>query len=184
MGVLLSAFLWPYAFTLLLAGGLVDRLKPRRVLTISMIVWSIAQGAAGFIVSYGQFLLVRALLGVGEAPMFPTAARVVNDWYHESDQALGVGIWNGAPSLGTAIAPTLLTPVMLVFGWRWMFVLMAVLGLASPASGMRCIAISMAKHSPRWTGIICIDGGKRSRGASGACRRLGQAVQLPQRPGG
>ncbi len=128
MGVLLSAFLWPYAFTLLLAGGLVDRLKPRRVLTISMIVWSIAQGAAGFIVSYGQFLLVRALLGVGEAPMFPTAARVVNDWYHESDQALGVGIWNGAPPLGNAIAPILLTPIMLVFGWRWMFVLMAVLG--------------------------------------------------------
>jgi sugar phosphate permease len=51
MGVLLSAFLWPYAFTLLLAGGLVDHLKPRRILTISMIVWSIAQGAAGFIVS-------------------------------------------------------------------------------------------------------------------------------------
>jgi MFS family permease len=128
MGVLLSAFLWPYAFTLLLAGGLVDHLKPRRILTISMIVWSIAQGAAGFIVSYGQFLLARALLGVGEAPMFPTAARVVHDWYHESDQALGVGIWNGAPPLGNAIAPLMLTPVMLAFGWRWMFVLMAVLG--------------------------------------------------------
>ena len=128
MGVLLSAFLWPYAFTLLLAGGLVDRLRPRRVLTISMIVWSIAQGAAGFIVNYGQFLLVRALLGVGEAPMFPTAARVVNDWYHENDQALGVGIWNGAPPLGNAIAPVILTPIMLMFGWRWMFILMALLG--------------------------------------------------------
>lgn len=128
MGVLLSAFLWPYAFTLLLAGGIVDRVKPRRILTISLIVWSIAQAAAGFIVSYGQFLLARAALGVGEAPMFPTAARVVKDWYHESDQALGVGIWNGAPSLGTAISPVLLTPIMLVFGWRWMFVLMAVLG--------------------------------------------------------
>ena len=129
MGVLLSAFLWPYAFTLLVAGAIVDRGKPRRVLTISLIVWSIAQGAAGFVVSYGQFLIARALLGVGEAPMFPTAARVVKDWYHESDQALGVGIWNGAPSLGTAIAPALLTPIMLVFGWRWMFVLMAVVGI-------------------------------------------------------
>jgi MFS family permease len=129
MGVLLSAFLWPYAFTLLVAGAIVDHGKPRRVLTISLIVWSIAQGAAGFVVGYGQFLVARALLGVGEAPMFPTAARVVKDWYHEHDQALGVGIWNGAPSLGTAIAPALLTPIMLVFGWRWMFVLMAVVGL-------------------------------------------------------
>ncbi len=133
MGVLLSAFLWPYAFTLLLAGGLADRLKPRRVLTISLIVWSIAQGAAGFIASYGQFLVARAVLGVGEAPMFPTAARVVKDWYHEGDQALGVGIWNGSASLGTAISPILLTPIMLVFGWRWMFVLMAVLGIVLAA---------------------------------------------------
>jgi MFS family permease len=129
MGVLLSAFLWPYAFTLLIAGGLVDRWRPRRMLTTAMIVWSIAQGIAGFIVSYGQFLAARALLGIGEAPMFPTAARVVKDWYHEGDQALGVGIWNGAPALGTALAPPLLTPIMLVFGWRWMFVLMGVVGL-------------------------------------------------------
>jgi MFS family permease len=99
------------------------------MLTTAMIVWSIAQGIAGFIVSYGQFLAARALLGIGEAPMFPTAARVVKDWYHEGDQALGVGIWNGAPALGTALAPPLLTPIMLVFGWRWMFVLMGVVGL-------------------------------------------------------
>jgi MFS family permease len=112
MGVLLSAFLWPYAFALLVAGGLVDRWRPRRMLTSAMIVWSIAHGVAGFIVSYGQFLASRALLGAGEAPMFPTAARVVKDWYHESDQALGVGILNGAPALGTALAPALLTPVI------------------------------------------------------------------------
>jgi MFS family permease len=129
MGVLLSAFLWPYAFTLLVAGAIVDRGKPRKVLAVSLIVWSIAQGAAGFIASYGQFILARALLGVGEAPTFPAAARVVKDWYHEADQATGVGIWNGAPSLGTAIAPALLTPLMLVFGWRWMFVIMAGVGI-------------------------------------------------------
>jgi len=128
MGVLLSAFLWPYAFTLLVAGGFVDSWRPRRMLTAALVVWSIAQGLAGFVVSYAQFLLARALLGVGEAPMFPIAARVVKDWYHESDQALGVGIWNAAPPLGTAFAPALLTPVMMVFGWRWMFVLMALVG--------------------------------------------------------
>ncbi|HQT76545.1 MAG: hypothetical protein B7Z80_12310, partial [Rhodospirillales bacterium 20-64-7] len=129
MGALLSAFLWPYAFTLLFAGALVDRVKPRRVLTISMLVWSLAQGLAGFVTGYAQFIGARALLGVGEAPMFPTAARVVKDWYHEGDQALGVGFWNGASALGTAIAPALLTPIMLAFGWRWMFILMGVVGV-------------------------------------------------------
>ncbi|HVY16671.1 MAG TPA: MFS transporter [Rhodopila sp.] len=128
MGVLLSAFLWPYAFSLLLAGPIVDHVKPRRVLVAALIVWSIAQGAAGFVGSYLQFILTRAFLGVGEAPVFPTASRVTKDWYHETDQALRVGIWNGASSFGTAIAPALLTPVMLIYGWRWMFMLMAVIG--------------------------------------------------------
>jgi MFS family permease len=120
MGALLSAFLWPYAFALLAAGDIVDRHGPRRVLTISLVVWSVAQAAAGFVVSYTQFLIARAMLGVGEAPIFPTATLVVKDWFHEGDQALGVGIWNGAPSLGTAIAPALLTPIRLA-SWGQLF---------------------------------------------------------------
>jgi MFS family permease len=128
MGVLLSAFLWPYAFALLAAGGIVDRAGPRRVLTIALVVWSLVQSAAGFVTSYAQFIVARALLGVGEAPMFPAAARVVKNWFHERDQAFGVGVWNGGPALGTAIAPALLTPVMLAFGWRWMFILMGLVG--------------------------------------------------------
>jgi len=129
MGVLLSAFLWPYAFSLLLAGPIVDRVRPRRILAAALIVWSIAQATAGFVLNYTQFLLVRAALGVGEAPIYPTFARVTKDWYHEHDQALTVGIWNGSSSFGTAIAPLLLTPVMLIYGWRWMFVLMGVVGV-------------------------------------------------------
>ena len=133
MGVLLSAFLWPYAFFLLPSGGLVDRYGPRRVLCVSLVVWSIAQAAAGFVASLGQFIVARAALGIGEAPTFPAFARVVRDWYHSHDQASAVGIWNASPALGTAIAPPLLTGLMLGFGWRWMFVFMGILGMVLAA---------------------------------------------------
>ncbi|HUB13474.1 MAG TPA: MFS transporter [Acetobacteraceae bacterium] len=129
MGVLLSAFLWPYAFFLLPSGGLVDRFGPRRVLCASLVVWSIAQAAAGFVANLGQFIVARAALGVGEAPTFPAFARMVRDWYHSRDQASAVGVWNASPALGTAIAPPLLTGLMLGFGWRWMFVLMGFAGM-------------------------------------------------------
>jgi MFS family permease len=129
MGVLLSAFLWPYAFVLLPSGGLVDRFGPRRVLCVALVLWSVAQAAAGFVTSLTQFIIARAVLGVGEAPTFPAFARVVRDWYHSRDQASAIGVWNAAPALGTAIAPPLLTGLMLAFGWRWMFVCMGVLGV-------------------------------------------------------
>jgi MFS family permease len=129
MGVLLSAFLWPYAFFLLPSGGLVDRFGPRRVLGAALLLWSVAQAAAGFVTSLTQFIIARAILGIGEAPTFPAFARVVRDWYHSRDQASAIGVWNASPALGTAIAPPLLTGLMLVFGWRWMFVAMGILGV-------------------------------------------------------
>ena len=44
------------------------------------------------------------LLGLGEAPQFPTGARVVRDWFNPRDRGLATGIFNCASSLGTAIA--------------------------------------------------------------------------------
>jgi MFS family permease len=129
MGVLLSAFLWPYAFGLLLAGPVVDRVRPHRMLAAALIVWSIAQASAGFVLTYTHFLLARAALGIGEAPMAPSFARVTKDWYHEHDQARAVGVWNSSSSFGTAISPLLLTPIMLAFDWRWMFILMGGVGI-------------------------------------------------------
>ena len=67
MGVLLSAFLWPYAFGLLLAGPIVDRVRPHRMLAAALIVWSIAQASAGFVLTYTHFLLARAALAFGWA---------------------------------------------------------------------------------------------------------------------
>jgi sugar phosphate permease len=39
MGLLLSAFLWAYAFAQLPAGGLVDRFGPRRLLGAGILLW-------------------------------------------------------------------------------------------------------------------------------------------------
>jgi sugar phosphate permease len=129
MGYLLSAFLWAYAFSQLPTGAMVDRLGPRLLLTCGLSLWSLAQLLGGLVQSFGQFFGARVLLGVGEAPQFPTGARVVRDWFNPRDRGLATGIFNCASSLGTAIAVPLLTWLMLSFGWRAMFALMGLAGL-------------------------------------------------------
>lgn len=129
MGLLLSAFLWAYAFSQLPAGALVDRLGPRLMLTISLGLWSCAQVLGGLVNSFGQFFGARVLLGIGEAPQFPTSARVVRDWFNERERGLATGIWNCSSTLGTAISAPLLTFLMLTFTWRWMFMIMGITGL-------------------------------------------------------
>ena len=68
---------------------------------------------------------------------------------------------------------------MLVFGWRWMFVLMAVLGFILAGIWYLCIGISIAKRSPRWIGTICITRAWFPR-RTGACHGLGRLFQLPE----
>ena len=129
MGYLLSAFLWSYAFAQLPTGAMVDKLGPRLLLTMGLSLWSVAQLLGGLVTSFGQFFGARILLGIGEAPQFPTGARVARDWFNPRDRGVATGVFNCASSLGTAIAVPLLTFLMLAFGWRWMFAIMGVAGL-------------------------------------------------------
>ena len=129
MGLLLSAFSWSYALSQLPAGGLVDRVGPRRLLAAGLVLWSVAQAAGGLVTSFGQFIVSRIVLGVGEAPQFPSAARVVSNWFPLAARGKPTGVFNAASPLGTALAPPLLTLMMVYLDWRWMFLLMGAVGL-------------------------------------------------------
>ncbi len=87
----------------------------------------------GAVSGFGQFFAARLVLGVGEAPHFPTCARVTRDWFNVRQRGTATGIWNCASSLGSFIALPLLTALMLVFGWRAMFVIMGGVGLVLAA---------------------------------------------------
>src|SRR5580698_129039 len=128
MGVLLSAFLVSYAFAQLPTGLLIDRVGPRKLLGLGLAVWSLAQTLAGFVGTLSQLWWARLFLGIGEAPQFPSGARVVSNWFNVKDRGFPTGVFNSAASIGPALAPPILTALMLAFGWRIMFTTMGVLG--------------------------------------------------------
>ena len=129
MGLLLSAFLWAYAAFQLPAGALVDRLGPRKLLGAGIFIWSLAQALGGLVGGFWQFVGARVFLGMGESPQFSGLVRVVRDWFNVRERGLPTGIGLCGSKLGPAIAPPLLTVLMLAFGWRWMFVIMGGVGI-------------------------------------------------------
>jgi sugar phosphate permease len=133
MGVLLSAFLLAYAFSQLPIGFLIDKLGPRLLLGSGIAFWSLMQTAGGLVTNFYQFYVARFLLGVGEATQFPTGIRVVNNWFHITKRGLPTGIFNSASFLGTALAPPILTWLMLSYGWRAMFITMGAVGFIASA---------------------------------------------------
>jgi sugar phosphate permease len=131
MGILLSAFSWSYAFAQLPTGALVDKVGSRILLSVGLVIWSIAQACGGLVSSLRQFVATRVVLGIGEAPQFPTGARVVSNWYTARERGFPTGLFNSSSSLGPALAPPLLTALMTAFGWRWMFFVMGGAGLVA-----------------------------------------------------
>jgi len=134
MGLLLSAFLWAYAWCQLPLGFIIDRAGPRRALGWGLVVWSLMQGGAGLVASFSQFIVMRVLLGVGEAPMFPAAVSLIRGWWPARLRGLPVGMMNIPTGLGMALAPPILTWLMLSASWRWMFLIMGLAGLAVSAA--------------------------------------------------
>ncbi|WP_426106761.1 MFS transporter [Massilia sp. TSP1-1-2] len=129
MGVLLSAFSWSYALCQLPVGALVDRIGPRWLLGIGLVVWSLAQAAGGLAATFGYFVIARIALGIGEAPQFPSAARVVSNWFPPLARGTPTGIYNSASPLGIALAPLLLAPLIAASSWHWAFFVTGALGL-------------------------------------------------------
>jgi sugar phosphate permease len=130
MGLLLSAFSFSYAFSQLPMGALLDRFGARLMLGVGMLVWSIAQLFGGFVQTLQQFLVARIFLGIGEAPQFPAGAKVVSEWYSLRERGRPTGIFTTSSTIGPALAPPILTSLLLAFGWRWMFIVMGVMGIA------------------------------------------------------
>ncbi|HEY0491567.1 MAG TPA: MFS transporter [Telluria sp.] len=131
MGLLLSAFSWSYALCQLPVGALVDKVGPRWLLGIGLVVWSLAQAAGGLASTFGWFFIARIALGIGEAPQFPAAARVVSNWFPLRSRGTPTGIYNSASPLGVALAPLLLSPLILATSWHWAFFVTGAMGLVA-----------------------------------------------------
>ena len=132
-GVLLSAFSLSYGFAQLPSGMLLDRFGPRIVLGAGLIFWSLMQALTGMVNSFSHFILLRIGLGIGEAPFMPAGVKSINDWYVQKERGTAVGIFNSSTVLGQAIAPPALVLMQIAWGWRTMFV---VIGLAGIAVGL------------------------------------------------
>mgnify|MGYP000583111241 CR=1 FL=1 len=136
MGLLLSAFAWSYGLAQIPAGVLVDRFGPRRALGGGMVLWSLAQLVGGVVHSLPQFLAARVALGLGESPMYIGGTRVCADWYPLKRRALPIAIFNSSSALAPALAPPILTLLMLAHGWRVMFIIAGLAGFVVAALWM------------------------------------------------
>jgi len=142
MGSVFSAFVLGYALLQIPGGWLGDRFGPRRVLAVAITWWSVftaVTAIAGelFLVSLlgivGSFIVVRVLIGAGEAAALPNRNRLVANWIPPHERALAIGIGGSGSMLGAALTPPLIVAIMLTLGWRAAFYLAGAAGIGLAA---------------------------------------------------
>jgi len=124
----LSAYVIAYGLFEIPAGALGDRNGQRLELTRISAWWSVFTALTAWCTSFTQLVGVRFLFGVGAAGAYPNASGVMSRWLPAKERARGQGVVWGASRLGGALAPLTLVPIAGAFGWRSVFVLLAILG--------------------------------------------------------
>jgi ACS family hexuronate transporter-like MFS transporter len=127
-GNIVAAFNAAYAFGLLLAGRLMDRVGARVGYALAIVWWSLAAMAHAFARTPLGFGVARAALGVGEAGNFPAALKTVAEWFPKKERAFATGLFNAGSNVGAIVAPLTVPWIATHLGWRWAFVLTGALG--------------------------------------------------------
>ena len=134
LGWIFSAFLAGYAVFQTPGGRLADKLGARRMLAMGVVWWGIftaltAAVPARFGAALFVFMLVRFALGAGEAVIYPASNQFVARWIPSSERGLANGLIFSGVGAGAGLTPPLIAYLMLRYGWRWSFVVCAILGL-------------------------------------------------------
>jgi ACS family hexuronate transporter-like MFS transporter len=122
------AFRMAYSIGQSVCGRLMDRVGTRRGLTISVTWYSIVSILTSLANSTFSFGVFRFLLGAGESANWPGASKAVSEWFPKRERGLATASYDSGSSVGGAIAPFLIRPVYLRWGWRAAFVIPGLLG--------------------------------------------------------
>ena len=127
-GWVTGVFSIAYAIFEIPSGFMGDKFGARLMLTRIVLWWSAFTSLTGMVSSFSFLLLVRFCFGAGEAGAYPTASASIFNWLpaHERGRAFGL-LWMSS-QFGGAVAPLLVIPIQMKYGWRTSFQLFGILG--------------------------------------------------------
>jgi MFS family permease len=128
-GLLMTSFLIVYMVASPIFGELGDRKNRTRVLTIGVVIWSLATLSAHWATSFVGLFLLRALVGVGEAAYGTIAPTWLTDAFSTSRRNRAFAIFYCAIPVGAALGYVVGGYMDVHYGWRSAFLAAGIPGL-------------------------------------------------------
>ncbi|PBQ31362.1 MFS transporter [Sphingobacteriaceae bacterium] len=117
-----------YAFGMVIAGRLIDKLGTKIGYGLFTFLWSVAAVCHALAKSTLGFGFARFGLGVMESGNFPAAIKTVAEWFPKKERAFATGIFNSGANIGAIIAPLSVPVIAERWGWQWAFIITGSMG--------------------------------------------------------
>jgi len=101
LGLTGSIFIWVYGLGCVIAGQIADRYSKRRLVVISLVIWSLVTVATGFSTSAFMLLSLRAAMGISESLFMPAAIALTANAHAPGQRSRAVGLLTTAQIVGT-----------------------------------------------------------------------------------
>jgi ACS family hexuronate transporter-like MFS transporter len=128
-----TAFQFTYMIGFLLAGWVVDKLGSRIGLALSMLLWSLASGLTALSGGVLSLCIFRGILGLIQAAHFPSAIKIVAEWFPQKQRSLATTLFNSGPSIAIMTSGVIIVWIISAKGlnlnWRFAYYFFAATGV-------------------------------------------------------
>ena len=128
-GLVTGAFAVAYMLFEIPGGYLADRFGARAMVVRIVLWWSGFTALTGLASTLWALMSVRFLFGAGEAGAYPTLSTSVFRWFPTAERGRAFGVVFFSTQAGGALAPLLIVPLQILFGWRVSFFIFGAVGV-------------------------------------------------------
>jgi MFS transporter, ACS family, glucarate transporter len=129
IGAMTSLFYIGYAIIQIPAGFTYGKKGVRKLLSLSILLTSIATLFNGLASSALSLKAARVILGFSEGPISIGIVTTINRWFPPQEKGLATGVFTAAVKFAPAIVPPACAAIILMFGWRAVFYVCAIPGI-------------------------------------------------------
>ena len=137
-------------------GMIADRVDRRKLIALSVGVWSLMTAACGAATGFTQLMLARIGVGTGEAGGTPASQSVIADIFPFRQRVLATSVFTLGAAAGSMLGSIAGGQIADAFGWRVAFFALGIPGIAlalivrfttyEPVRG--AVATNQADHAP------------------------------------
>jgi len=130
-GLLITAYMIPFGLFQLIFGPLADRFGKRQVISVSMIIFTIATGLCAVGSSLTDIAVFRGLTGIFSACVMPVSLALIGDIFSVEERQSAIGMFMGIAFLGQGLSMAIGGSIAFFMDWRGVFALFAILSAIS-----------------------------------------------------